>query len=177
VLLKMYNKYEEMHVRGHRLTEAIPVEIRELLESYAMGKLRVELELKGKELHDRGLRFARDWSPAIAEGVLSERLGRLEVSDTMKLADDVAAELPVRLLWVYHAWRAGEDLRVRCKRRMFYRYRAQLLEFGVDIAHCRPREVVAETQYLLGAPLKSFLVGDGAPPPEWSRGTEWLVSA
>jgi II/X family phage/plasmid replication protein len=180
--LKFYNKLEELSVRGHGLPEEMPVEVKDKLRNYAIGALRVEQTVRGMELDRLGggskvLRSGRLWTSAMVEQLMSIYVGGIELNDTMKLNEELAGELPGRLVAVYEAWRAGRDIRSMYSRPTFYRYRSQLLKHGVDIAHTRPREVVAETQYLLGAPLRSFLIGAGKEPPTWSRGTPWLIAS
>jgi II/X family phage/plasmid replication protein len=135
-------------------------------------------------LKDNGMAVGTCWSPAVAERLLDERLGGLEMSDTMKLSDEYTGELPGKLALVYEAWRAGRKLYdpddskgSLFSKSAFYRYRSQLLPFGIDIAHVRPREVVTENQYIMGAPLKSFLQpGGGAPVPDWAKGTDLYIA-
>jgi II/X family phage/plasmid replication protein len=176
VSLKLYDKFTEMQVKGHEMNELIPSEVQGQLLDYAKGKLRVEAKLLSTQLRDLGLRLASNWSSNIAEGLLDDRLRSLELNDTMILEDALLEVIPVRLIGAYEAWRAGHDIRALVPRRTFYRYRSQLLHYGIDILHVRPREVVERTQYLLGAPLRSFLVGDGAAVPEWAVGTEFLAA-
>jgi II/X family phage/plasmid replication protein len=129
-------------------------------------------------LKDNNRAVGAAWSPGIAERLLDERLGGLEMSDTMKLTDEYTGELPGKLALVYEAWRNGRDLKSMYSERHFYRLRSQLLPFGIDIAHVRPREVVTENQYIVGAPLKSFLQpGGGAPVPAWALDTPMYISA
>lgn len=179
--LKFYNKLEELGVRGHRFHESIPVEIQQLLREYAAGCVRVEQTVRGMEIVRLGgggntLRRGTLWRPSMVEGLMSLYLEDIELNDTMKLNDGVISQLPGKLVAVYSAWRAGHDVRSLYSRPTFYRYRSQLLPFGVDIALVRPREIVAETEYLLGAPLKSFLAGEGKGVPSWAFGTSWLAS-
>jgi II/X family phage/plasmid replication protein len=175
VSLKFYDKWSEMQVKGHKMSDTLSSEVQSKLLDFAKGKLRVECKLMSTELRDRDLRIASRWTPEKAEQLLDERLLSLELSDTMILEDAILEHIPVRMIGVYEAWRAGHDIRSRYSKATFYRYRSQLLKYGIDILHVRPREVVEQTQYLLGAPLKSFLDGTGAPIPVWAAGTEFLA--
>jgi II/X family phage/plasmid replication protein len=179
VSLKIYDKLSEMRAKGkgHSLPVTLPKEHYHLLDEWVPGKLRVEAVFRSMWLKDHYMAVGFAWSPGLAEAVLDERVEGLEMSDTMRLSDEYVGELPGKLVVVYDAWRAGRDIRSMFCKRTFYRYRSQLLSYGIDIAHVRPREVVAENQYLLGAPLKSFLQGDGVPVPEWAIGTPMYVAS
>lgn len=175
VSLKFYDKWGELQVPGHGLADTLPGEWYHKLEDHAYGKLRVEAVLRSMWLKDKGLAVGIPWSPALAQSLLDERIGGVELSDNMRMSDEYVGDMPGKLALVYEAWRAGRDLRAMYSKAQFYRLRSQLLPYGVDIAHVRPREVVTENQYLLGAPLKSFLQGGGVEVPEWARGTSLCV--
>lgn len=173
--LKLYDKLTELLSRGHGLPDTMAPEWHQKLLEWAAGKLRGELTLRGKELAERGLRYGFFWSPAVAEMLFDERIGKLELSDTVRLGDEQISGLPGKLVAVYDAWRAGRDLRQLYCRRTFYRYRKQLLEFGIDIARVRPRVVQVEAEYVGGEPLRALLTEPGVEPPEWAKGTELLA--
>jgi II/X family phage/plasmid replication protein len=175
VTVKFYNKLEEMLTRGHMLPDSLTPGERQMLLEFAEGQLRYELVLRSKELAERGLRSASAWSSDTADRLLDERLGKIELNDALRLAEDVVGQLPPKLVPIYHAWRAGTNLKELYANNTFYRYRRQLLAYDIDIAEVRPREIVSETQYLMGRPLKSFLVGPGVSPPDWAKGTDLLV--
>ena len=140
--------------------------------------LRAELKIGSKWFHENpGFRRAGIWNGDLAASVLDKALAALEVSDTMRLPDDVIAGLPPKLVPVYDAWRNGRDLRAIYSKPTFYRYRRQLLDLaGIDIAHVQPRAVVAEAQYVAGFPLRELLNSPGVPAPDWARGTTLLAS-
>lgn len=173
--VKFYNKLQELLTRGHMLPDTLTPEERQMLLEFAEGQLRYELTLRSKELAERGLRPASAWSSETADRLLNERLGKIELNDALRLAEDVVGQLPPKLVPIYDAWRAGRDLKQLYAKNTFYRYRRQLLAFDIDIAEVRPREIVPETQYLMGRPLKSFLVGPGVSIPEWAKGTDLLA--
>lgn len=175
VSLKVYDKLSELQVRGHGLADTLPADYHRWLTDFASGLLRVEATFRSMWLKDEKLVLGRSWTPKVAEVLLNERLESLEMNDTMKLTDEYVGELPGRLALVYEAWRNGRDLRGMYSKAQFYRYRSELLKHGIDIAHVRPREVVTENQYLMGAPLKSFISGPGVAVPDWARGTGMLV--
>jgi II/X family phage/plasmid replication protein len=103
-------------------------------------------------------------------------MSALELNDTLLLADDVVESLPPRLVPIYDAWKAGRDLQKLYSRPTFYRYRKQLLAYGIDIARVQPRVVVAENRYPLGVPLRQILSAPFADAPDWAKGTALLAS-
>ncbi len=174
--LVLYNKGEEL--RQHPPSAKLAPEWHQALTVAAEGKLRAELRLGSKWFHENHeFRRARWWNADLAATLLDERLADVEVSDTMRLADDVVLNLPPKLVPIYHAWRAGCDLQAVYARRTFYRYRRQLLDLaGIDILHVQPREVIAETQYLGGEAIGPLLRGPRVSVPSWAYGTELLAS-
>jgi II/X family phage/plasmid replication protein len=172
----IYNKAEEF--RKHPPSATMARNRHQLLTHHAEGKLRVENRLGSKWFHDNAdFRSARWWDADFPATILDARLAAIEVSDTMRLSDDVVLNLPPKLVPIYHAWRAGCDLRTVYAPRTFYRYRRQVLDLtGIDIMHVQPREVIAETQYLGGEPIGELLRGPRVAIPQWARGTDLLAS-
>jgi II/X family phage/plasmid replication protein len=172
VSLKIYDKLAEIQKAGHRLPDDLPKDWYHGLTEWASGKLRCEATVRSMWLKDNVLTAGIAWRSGYAERLLDERIGGVEMSDTMKLSDEYTGDLPGKLALVYEAWRAGRDLRSMYSKAQFYNLRSKLLPYGIDIAHVRPREVVTENEYLMGAPLKSFLVpGGGVGVPDWAKGT------
>jgi II/X family phage/plasmid replication protein len=178
VTLKLYSKGEEITSgkKGHGLASTLAPESRKKLLNYGCGMLRSELTLRGMELRERGLERASRWSQAVAMGLLRERMNQLELNDTAVLADDLVEGLPGKLVAVYEAWKAGRDIQKLYSRPTFYRYRAALLPYGIDIARVQPRVVVTENQYPLGVPLRQVLSAPFEGPPAWAIGTDLLAS-
>jgi II/X family phage/plasmid replication protein len=178
VALKFYSKGEEITSgkKGHGLSSTLAPESHQKLLNYGRGMLRSELTLRGMELRERGLERASRWSQAVAMGLLRERMNQLELNDTVVLADDLVEGLPGKLVAVYEAWKAGRDIQKLYSRPTFYRYRAALLPYGIDIARVQPRAVVTENQYPLGVPLRQILSAPFEGPPDWAIGTDLLAS-
>lgn len=70
---------------------------------------------------------------------------RKEVFTRANVNQDELTDLPPKLLGVYRMWASGDDLASKLSRPTFYRHRAALLPFGVDISvrsnvrHFQPR--------------------------------------
>ena len=135
--LKCYSKGQEINARGHRIPDEIAIP--ELLE-YARKALRIEGVTRQLELKKRQLHIASNWDIDTAEGLLLEYISKLEMSDVYMLKDDVLDSLPSRLRLAYQAWLNGDDLKAVLPRPTFYRYRKQILEYGVDISSKSPKE-------------------------------------
>jgi II/X family phage/plasmid replication protein len=178
ITLKLYSKGEEITSgkKGHGLCAKLAPEWHQKLLNYGCGTLRVELTLRGMELRERGLHRASHWSRPVALGLLRERMNQLELNDTIMLAEDAVDALPPKLVPIYDAWQAGRDIQKLYSRATFYRYRAALLPFGIDIARVQPRVIVSENQYPLGVPLRQILAARFEGPPEWAIGTSLLVA-
>ena len=70
------------------------------------------------------------------------------------------------LRMAYQSWESGVDLRAILPTRTFYRYRAELLPHGIDIAALNPKE----TSNVV--PLVRVLEAVPAPVPDWAQGTK-----
>jgi II/X family phage/plasmid replication protein len=177
-VLKFYDKGYEIQQRGHQLSATLAPVWHQWLTGFAVGKLRAEVKVGSKWFHENPVaRRAGFWDGDLAASVLDSQLVALEVSDAMRLQDDVVEGLPPKLVAIYDAWQAGRDLRAIYKSKAtFYRYRKQLLAYGIDIAHVQPRAVVTETQYVAGFPLRDLLQSPGVSVPDWARGTSLLAS-
>lgn len=173
--LKFYAKGPEL--MKHALSATLAPIWHHRLTEYAAPMLRVELTNGSKWFHESPYRDAGKWDSSTPDKLLDERLAVLEVSDTMRLTDEAAHNLPHRLMTVYDSWRAGRDLKAELPERTFYRYRRELKALtGIDIARVQPRLVVAENEYLGGEPIGPILRGAGVPIPQWAVGTELLAS-
>ena len=135
--LKCYSKGQEIKSKGRQLP--IELQIPEMLE-YADKALRIEAFIRQKELNKKRLNQVSDWDIDTAEVLLLEYLSKLELGDIYMLKDDVLNSLPPKLRMVYQSWLNGDDLKVILPRPTFYRYRKQMLAYGLDISTKSPKE-------------------------------------
>ena len=135
--LKCYSKGLEILAKGHKLPPELATP--EMLE-YAQKALRIEGVTRQLELKRRQLHVASNWDIDTAEELLLEYISKLEMSDVYMLKDDVLDSLPPRLRLTYQAWLNGDDLKSVLPRPTFYRYRKQILEYGIDISTKSPKE-------------------------------------
>lgn len=137
------------------------------LPRFAAGLLRVELRMLSMELEREKMHFAGLWGDNAAEQLHRRKLAGLTLSDAVMLDADLIEALPGRLQVVYQSWRDGHDLRAMLSRRTFYRYRAELLKHGVDIAVRQPREPDPSNV----VPLRVVLHARPVTVPDWAVGT------
>lgn len=168
-VVKFYGKGDELEAgRGHGLhldlLEAFPQ-----LPLWADDKLRFEVMLRSKELQQRGLRWALDWSSTTAAEILNGIAEGIQMSDQKTLPTTAITNLPHRLRMAYESWLNGVDLRGILPKNTFYRYRRALLPYGIDIAICQPH------QKSNVVPLIQVIEAVPCGPPEWAYGTTLLV--
>ena len=164
--LKMYSKGHELQKRKLSKELDIPE-----LKEFAEKALRIELTLRSLELKDRGLHFAKRWTPDFAIMLLMEAVGKLEMSNNFSLNDDKLALLKPRLRLAYKAWLRGDDLRQDLPKMTYYRYRKELLEFGIDIANVQDVDKPLDNV----VPLVRVLEALPASIPDWAYEKKLVV--
>lgn len=167
---KFYVKADEL--KDHPLAAAFDDSERELLLSWVEGVLRSELVMRSLELKKLGLDKVGNWSETTARELYQERLSRLILPGAYKVSgvDLIGLRPAVRV--AYDAWEAGVNLRHRLPRASFYRYRAELLKLGIDIANPAPNPATASNV----VPLVRVLEAVPAGVPEWAEGSRLLFS-
>ena len=161
--IKAYCKGRELEAKEHRLPADIAQ--REELVKYADDKLRIEVVLRAMHLREHGLDRAVNWCDTTASKLYAESLAKLEIPDMTELTGDALEALPPRLRLVHESWKAGHDLRVTLPRRTFYRYRGELLKYGIDIGVPQPKEASNVVR------LRTIIECTPAQVPDWARGT------
>jgi len=161
--LMAYNKLAEL------LAHPLPLGLQGgHLEAYAAGKLRIEPRIRAQELKRRELHLTAAWGDNTALELHQDLVQRLNIAQADMIEPSTLEGLSGRLQVAYQAWVDGHDLRRMLSRRTFYRYRAELLEHGVDIALKRPREEAARSNVV---PLRLVLQARMVSAPEWAVGT------
>lgn len=158
--VKCYSKGQEINAKNHKLPEKL--QIPELLE-WAEKSLRLELVIRSMQLKDMMLHIGSNWCADTAKVLLcSLVLDNLELSENMTLQNDVINSLPPKLRLVYDSWLLGRDLRATFPKNTYYRYRRQLLEYGIDIA------IVQTGNRSNVVPLVRYLEAQPAQIPHWA---------
>jgi len=163
--IKMYNKYQEMQVKGHQL----PKELHHTsLPEITKSLLRTELTLRRPELLRQDLEKVLHWTDTTPAEVFAEKLAGLDMSQNHVMTADDLEAIPLKLRAVYQLWAQGSDLRQLYPRRTFYRHRKALLEHGVDISIQQPSE--KEDSNVV--PLVRIVEAKPFVVPEWAIGTD-----
>lgn len=163
--LKLYAKGLELEARP------LPIDLAESsLTSHSQGLLRVELFLRSKTLKAEGLELVSAWGDTTGPDLHSRYLAGLEISEASMLEVELLEGLPGRLQVAYQSWLDGHDLRAMLSRPTFYRYRAELLKHGIDIAVKQQRTGPDLSNVV---PLRTVLVAQPATVPDWLVGTPW----
>jgi II/X family phage/plasmid replication protein len=166
--LKIYAKGQEIQAKGHG-QESI-MENPDAIE-YANRSLRVELVMRSMELKRQQLDFVNAWESsngvplAVTAQLLRDRLGDMTMTTTSHLSPEVIESFRPSLRLAVASWESGQDLRSMMPRRTFYKFRAELLPHGIDIATLLPREVSNVV------PLFKVLEAKPVGVPEWANRT------
>lgn len=158
--LKCYSKGHEITAKNH----AIPKELQipELM-LWANKALRLELVFRSMFLKLAMLDVASNWTKDTGKELLLSCIrDDLQISDNMAIKDDVIGSLPSKLRLVYQSWLNGDDLRSMFAKNTFYRYRRQMLEYGIDIS------VINDSQRSNVIPLVRYLEAVPASIPDWA---------
>lgn len=92
--LKAYCKAEEIQAPKHKLPTSL---IDTPLIPWVENKLRIELRLKSKLLDEIQLSEAKNWTKETTNRVFQEYLGRLQMTEQMKITDEQLLQLPQRI--------------------------------------------------------------------------------
>lgn len=161
--LKCYSKGQEVNAKGHELPPRMQTS--EIL-AWADKSLRPEVCLRSTDLKRRGLHLASKWSQNTPSEIHQEFLKGLEMTDNYIIPERDLPNLPARLQAAYIAWKDGHDLRAIYPKVTFYRYRKQLLAYGIDIANQQSRESSNVV------PLIRVLEAKPVGVPDWAIGTD-----
>lgn len=128
IMLKAYRKGAEM--KAHGMDD-------ELVQwATEQGIVRVELELKRRELQERGLRDIGNITQEKLEAIFEEHLEPFRRVDTSD-EPDILAAIPSKSRALAAAWLSGQDCAMLCSRATLYRHAKVLREYGLDILEQR----------------------------------------
>lgn len=97
----------------------------------SIGLVRFEATYKARYLTQNHIQFLGGFDMNV---LLADFTERKSVFTRTTCDVDQLTDLEPKLLAVYRMWQAGDDMTQKLKRRTFYRRRAELLPYGVDIA-------------------------------------------
>jgi II/X family phage/plasmid replication protein len=128
--IKFYSKAEEIQTATGRL----PYNLQNIgIETWVENKLRIELRLLSKQLTQLDILNVKDLNTEKVKSVFSEYVGRIEMSEQITLSTEKMIEIPNRLRLTYRAWLDGHDLRDMLSKSAYYRHRADLKAYGINI--------------------------------------------
>jgi II/X family phage/plasmid replication protein len=162
--IKFYAKGDEIEAKGHNLPEDI--EQRDKLIKWTDNKLRAELTLRSIQLKEKQLSVGAQWKTQTPIEQLLTYIESLNMSEQFNITPADLDGLPARLIAVYKLWKDGEDLRAMYPRASFYRYRAEFLKLGIDIAirqPSKPENVIPLVRVLRPEAISQV--------PDWAIGT------
>ncbi len=158
--LKCYSKGNEILAKKHNLPDEL--KIPELID-WASKSLRLELVFRSMFLKKTGLNHVKKWTCTTGrELLLSCIRDDLQITDNMTIQPKNLDILKPRLRLTYQSWLAGDDLRKILPRPTFYRYRKELLNYGVDIS------IIQNTPRTNVIPLIRYLEAEPASIPSWA---------
>lgn len=166
--IKLYAKGQEISAKGHGQESILELPA---ARHWADKSLRAELTLRSMELKRLQLDRLSAWRAVdgvdfVGTGqLLLERLGNMTMTTISSLPAHELDTLRPAIRLAYQAWETGSDLRALLSTRTFYRYRAELLPMGIDIATVKPSQAGNVV------PLIRFLEAVPAVVPDWAMGT------
>lgn len=149
---KIYDKLADL--RRHKLGD-----LADELQQREGYILRLELTLRTDELKRLQLDTLDKWTPQMENIIFSEKFAPLLIAQNLPSADELCDSLPLRLSNAVQAWRNGTDYKaaVRDKRiteRTYYRLKAELLPYGIDISmRCNVRTLAIRPRLIEMKPL------------------------
>lgn len=159
--IKGYSKGDEINGKKSNFPDALRTP--EMLE-YADRALRLELTLKSNQLREWMLHDVYHWNADTGKMLLLHLIKGLEMSNNIRLSDEVLETLPSRLKMAYFTWLNGADLRQILSRPTFYRYKSQLKKYDIDISILR--DVKEDKNNVI--PLMRVLEAQPVGIPDWA---------
>lgn len=134
--IKGYSKYDEIMrgEKGHRLPAHL---LNSPLLAFCENLLRLELVLRAPELKkitDSENTSAHQLMQLGLQNIFNDYLSRLDMAAQVSLRCDQMAKLPSKVQGTYALWRQGFDVRSTLPKATFYRHRAELQQFDIDIS-------------------------------------------
>ena len=160
-LIKCYSKGDEINRKGSNFPNDL--RIPQMLE-YAERALRLEIVIKSNQLREWHLHEVAHWNADTGKMLLLNLIKGLEMSNNIRLTDDILDSLPTRMKMSYFTWLAGQDLKQILPPRTFYRYRTELKKYDVDIGIMR--DVKEDKNNVI--PLIRVLEAQPVGVPDWA---------
>lgn len=140
------------------------------LSELVEGCVRIEFKLQSLQLADMDLQEGFAWCSAFGRDgvepytVWCEMMKRIQINGNVRVKGSQLDEIPANVRGTYELWRSGVAVRELVSRATFYRHKAALKEFGIDIDQ-PPREtaqVIPIVRYLEAKPHRVDLPSEFA---------------
>jgi II/X family phage/plasmid replication protein len=173
--IKIYSKYDELKSRSkkHYLDVKIFTEKQiQLLEQFSEKTIRIELTLRSEELKKpiNQISYLRDLTVEKINNIYKKYIGRLEMTEQIKLEPVIVHKIPRNVRSTYRLWADGYDLRNELTKATYYRHRKILKEFNIDIA----LTIYKEEKLSNVVPLITIIEAKSVGIPDWAY-TERLI--
>ncbi len=161
---KFYSKGEEVNAKNHKLPTTLP--FLDNLNKFAGNKLRGELVLRKRELEKQDYHYAANWTDETSREFFTQYLSKIQFSDQFRLTNTALESLSPRLLLAHNSWVEGHDLRSILPKNTFYRYRREMMKYGIDISVSKPKN------HIKPIPIKDVIFRETVQTPQWALGTD-----
>jgi len=171
--IKLYCKADELQAHPPL---ALPARVRKSLLEQSRGLLRIEVTVRGMQMHDDGTEDIEQWrGPEQARRQWARWWAKVELSSGIRLTSDDVLALPRGLRRTYELWARGGDCHELLGKSQYHTNRRRLLELtggAVDINVLLPPSDVQEIATSdIGAYLRSL-----TPYRATGLLAEWIAS-
>lgn len=157
---KFYGKADELEAgRKHALPDQL---LDTPIKEFSENLLRAELQLRSKELDEIGIHTGSDVTPSVLNRVYRSYFGRLEMSAQATIPSKEIGLLKRCFRDTYLLWVQGIDPRPLMTKTTFFRHRAELIKYGIDVSI--PKQSDADKII----PLFRQVTGSPVEVPEWA---------
>lgn len=158
--MKFYCKAEEIQTTRGKL----PLQIQNKgIEKWVDNILRIELRLLSKQLKRLNIIKVKDLNQITVKQLFNQYLRQIDMTEQIKLTDQVMQNMPNKLRSTYTLWSEGHDLRSLISKSAYYRHRKDLKAFGINI-DLRP-ESIKKSNVI---PLVRILEAQPVEVPHWA---------
>lgn len=166
--IKAYSKGDE--IQDNKLL--LPSDdLHKALIHSANTMLRLEVTLRQLELRQNKIQFISDLDEARIDSLYTEYLGRLKMTEKLRLTHQQFEDLPRKLKRTYGIWQSGGNPLDYLSKSTFYQHRSELLELGIDISN----PFAADKTNII--PLVRVLEAKPVATPDWVISSGLVIAA
>ena len=158
--LKFYCKADELEAgHKHRLPEELATTP---IKEFSENLLRVELQLRSKELQQLEVDTGSELTRSRITELFNDYFGRVEMTPQALIPSEEIGHLKRCHRDTYLLWQSGIDPRPMMSKATFWRHRAELLHYGIDVS------IPLETEKNNVIPLFRQVTGSPVGVPAWA---------